>query len=94
MSYFNHIAIRDIKTNSPQMKDQRTQKTHTSQVQAEWVKETNMRLYIKNKSGNQIISSKQILEKNMKPSTEISLHENNTLNNPNKNKPKIIETDL
>ena len=30
--------------------------------------------------------------KYMKPSTEISLHGNNTLNNPNKNKPKIIET--
>ena len=29
--------------------------------------------------------------KYMKPSTEISLHGNNTLNNPNKNKPKIIE---
>ena len=30
--------------------------------------------------------------KYMKPSIEISLHGNNTLNNPNKNKPKIIET--
>ena len=94
MSYFNHIAIRDIKTDSPQMKDQRTQKAHTSQVQAEWVKETNMRLYIKHKSGNQIISRKKNTRKYMKPSTKISLHRNNTLNNPNKNKPKIIETNL
>ena len=30
MSYFNHIAIRDIKLDSPQMKDQKTQKTHTN----------------------------------------------------------------
>ena len=30
--------------------------------------------------------------KYMKPSTKISLHGNNTLNNPNKNKPKIIKT--
>ena len=30
--------------------------------------------------------------KYMKQSTEISLHGNNTLNNPNKNKSKIIET--
>ena len=28
----------------------------------------------------------------MKPSTEISLHGNNTLSNPNKNKPKNTET--
>ena len=52
MSYFNHIAIKDIKPDSPQLKDQRTQKTHTNKVQANWVKETNMRLYIKHKSGN------------------------------------------
>ena len=31
-------------------------------------------------------------KKYMKPSTEISLHGNNTLNSLNKNKPKIIET--
>ena len=91
MSYFNHKAIRDIKTDSPQMKDQRTQKTHTNQVQAEWVKETIIRLYIKHKSGNQI--KKTNTRKYMKPSIEISLHGNNTLNNPNKNKPKIIEID-
>ena len=52
MSYFNHIAIKDIKPDSPQLKDQRTQKTHTNKVQAKWVKETNMRLYIKHISGN------------------------------------------
>ena len=93
MSYFNHIAIKDIKPDSPQLKDQRTQKTHTNKVQAKWVKETNMRLYIKHKSGNQIISrKKKNTRKYMKPSTEISLHRNNILNNPNKNKPKIIET--
>ena len=62
MSYFNHIVIRDIKPDSPQLKDQKTQKTHTNYVQAEWVKETIMRLYIKHKSANQIISRKQILE--------------------------------
>ena len=62
MSYFNHIAIRDIKLDSPQMKNQWAQKTHTNLVQAEWVKETNMWLYINHKSGNQIISRKQTQE--------------------------------
>ena len=90
MSYFNHIVIRDIKSDSPQLKDQKTQKTHMNQVQTKWVKETIMRLYIKHKSGNQI--KKTNTRKYMKPSIEISLHGNNTLNNPKKNKPKIIET--
>ena len=40
MSYFNHTVIKDIKLDSPQLKDQRTQKTHMNQVQAEWVKDT------------------------------------------------------
>ena len=38
------------------------------------------------------LKKKKNTRKYMKPSTEISLHGNNTLNNPNKNKPKIIET--
>ena len=38
------------------------------------------------------LKKKKNTRKYMKPSTEISLHRNNTLNNPNKNKPKIIET--
>ena len=32
------MADRDNKPDSPQMKDQRSQKTHTNQVQAKWVR--------------------------------------------------------
>ena len=92
MSYFNHIAIRDNKPDSPQMKETENTKDPHELGSSRMGKKTNMWLYIKHKSGNHIISRKTNTRKYMKPSTEISLHGNNTLNNPNKNKPKIIET--
>ena len=91
MSYFNHIAIRDNKPDSPQMKKESTKDPHElgssrmgKRNQHEIIHHTQIRQsdYLK----------KTNTRKYMKPSTKISLHRNNTLNNPNKNKPKIIET--
>ena len=91
MSYFNHIAIRDNKPNSQQMKKESTKDPHElgssrmgKRNQHEIVHQTQIKQTDYLKKTNTI--------KYMKPSTEISLHRNNTLNNPNKNKPKNFET--
>ena len=91
MSYFNHIAIRDNKPDSPQMKKKNTKDPHElgssrmgKRNQHEIVHQTQIRQSDYRKKTN--------TRKYMKPSIEISLNGNNTFNNPNKNKPKIIET--
>ena len=91
MSYFNHIAIRDNKPNSPQMKKENTKDPH--KLGSSRMGKRNQHVIAHQ---TQIRQSDYLKKTNtrkyMKPSTEISLHGNNTLNNPNKNKPKIIET--
>ena len=91
MSYFNHIAIRDNKPDLPQMKKESTKDPH--ELGSSRMGKRNQHVIVHQ---TQIRQSDYLKKTNtrkyMKPSTEISLHGNNTLNNPNKNKPKIIET--
>ena len=91
MSYFNHIAIRDNKPDSPQMKKESTKDPH--ELGSSRMGKRNEHVIVHQ---TQIRQTNYLKKKNtrkyMKPSTEISLHGNNTLNNPNKNKPKIIKT--
>ena len=86
MSYFNHIAIRDNKPDSPQMKKESTKDPH--ELGSSRMGKRNEHVIVHQ---TQIRQTNYLKKKNtrkyMKPSTEISLHRNNTLNNPNKNKP-------
>ena len=91
MSYFNHIAIRDNKPDSPQMKKENIKDPH--ELGSSRMGKRNQHVIVHQ---TQIRQSNYLKKTNtrkyMKPSTEISLHGNNTLNNPNKNKPKNFET--
>ena len=91
MSYFNHIAIRDIKPDSPQMKKESTKDPH--ELSSSRMGKRNQHEIVHQTQIKQIDYLKKTnTRKYMKPSTETSLHGNNTLNNPNKNKPKNFET--
>ena len=91
MSYFNHIAVRDNKPDSPQTKKENTKDPR--ELGSSRMSKRNQHVIVHQ---TQIRQSDYLKKTNtrkyMKPSIEISLHGNNTLNNPNKNKPKIIET--
>ena len=91
MSYFNHIAIRDNKLDSPQMKRESTNDPH--KLGSSKMGKKNQHVIMHQTQIRQTDYLKKAnTRKYMIPSTEISLHGNNTLNNPNKNKPKNFET--
>ena len=92
MSYFNHLAIRDIKPDSPQNeKSESTKDPHI--LGSSKMGKRNQHVIVHESQIRQLDYLKKTnTGKYMNLSTKTSLYRNNTFNNPNKNNPKNVKT--